>query len=71
MLNFSGLSPAGGLFPRHFSLNRAGNLVAVGLQLSGKVAIIARDVETGKMGEIMAEVEGLGEVTCVIWDAEE
>ena len=71
MLHFSGLSPAGGLFPRQFSPNRAGNLVAVGLQLSGKVAIIARNVETGKMGEIEAEVEGLGEVTCVIWDAEE
>ena len=67
-LAFTGLTSAGGVFPRHFSINRAGDLVAVGLQWSGKVVLIARDVQTGKMGDGVAEVGGLGNVTSVIWD---
>ena len=67
-LSFTSLSPAGGVFPRSFSLNKAGDLVAVGLQWSNKVVVIQRDVQTGTMGDIVAEVGGLGNVTCVVWD---
>lgn len=42
--------------------------MAVGLQWSNKVVIIQRDVHTGQMGDIVAEVGGLGNVTCVVWD---
>ena len=65
---FLELYPAGGSFPRHFSVNKAGDLVAVGLQMSGKVVILRRDAERGKILEPVAEVDGLGEVTCVVWD---
>ncbi|MCJ1381447.1 hypothetical protein MMC17_004557 [Xylographa soralifera] len=65
---FLELYPAGGSFPRHFSVNKAGDLVAVGLQMSGKVVILRRDAEKGQMLEPVAEVDGLGEVTCVVWD---
>lgn len=67
-LQFLGLSPAGGSYPRQFSMNRAGNLVAVGLQMSGRVVIWERDVETGVFGRQVGVVEGLGMVTCVVWD---
>ncbi|KAL9117512.1 MAG: hypothetical protein Q9187_005950 [Circinaria calcarea] len=65
---FRTLSTAGGTFPRHFSINKAGDLVAVGLQFSFKVVIISRNVETGTLGDVVAEVDDLGQVTCVVWD---
>ena len=49
-------------------MNKAGTLVAVGLQHSGKVVIIERDAGSGELGDMVAEVDGLGLVTCVIWD---
>lgn len=65
---FDGLSPAGGLYPRDFAINREGNLVAVGLQNSGKVAIFERNKETGKVNDtILVECDGLGGVTSVRW----
>jgi 6-phosphogluconolactonase (cycloisomerase 2 family) len=60
--------PAGGMIPRHFSINKAGTLLAVGLQGDGRVVIIDRDVETGKLKDFIANAEGLGEVTCAIFD---
>jgi len=68
MLDFMGLSSAGGRFPRHFSMNKAGKLVAVGLQLSHRVVIFRRDVETGKLEDLVAEIAIDGQITCVIWD---
>ena len=65
---FRQLSTAGGAFPRQFSINKAGDLVAVGLQNSFKVVIITRNVETGILGDVVAEVDDLGQVTCVVWD---
>lgn len=66
---FKRLSPAGGLYPRHFSLNRRGDLVAVGLQNSGRVAVFERCVETGAIGEdAVADFEGLGQVSSLVWD---
>lgn len=65
---FEALSPAGGSFPRSFSINEKGNLVAVGLQKSGRVAIYKRNKKTGKVKDtVLASFEGLGEVTSIVW----
>lgn len=61
-------SPAGGMQPRHFSLNKAGNLVAVGLQQDGRVVIINRDVATGQLQDFAASADVEGQVTCAIFD---
>ncbi|KAI1265707.1 putative isomerase YbhE [Xylariaceae sp. FL1019] len=60
--------PAGGAGPRHFSLNADGNLLAVGLQGDGRVAIIERDVQTGMLGDFVATVDVPGEVNTVIFN---
>ena len=50
-------------------MNRSGNLAAVGLQGSGRVVIIERDVKDGTFGAFVAEIDTPGlEVTSVIWD---
>ncbi|KAL8707504.1 MAG: hypothetical protein Q9220_007494 [cf. Caloplaca sp. 1 TL-2023] len=69
-VSFNGLVPAGGSYPRHFSLDRGGGKVAVGLQHSGRVVVYERCVESGRVGEggVLADYEGLGYVTSVIWD---
>lgn len=61
-------APSGGLGPRQFSFSDAGDLLAVGLQEDRRVVVIARDVETGEVGEIVAGVDVGGEVTCVVFD---
>ncbi|KAL8725455.1 MAG: hypothetical protein Q9166_007349 [cf. Caloplaca sp. 2 TL-2023] len=69
---FSALTPAGGLYPRHFKLNSKGDLVAVGLQKSGRVAIFTRCTDTGVISkDPVADYEGLGEVTSIVWDEEQ
>ncbi len=65
---FLGLSPAGGLHPRHISANKAGDLLAVGLQFSNKVVINHRDLTTGRITGPVAEIDVPGNVTCVVWD---
>jgi len=67
-LTFKQLHTAGGLTPRHFSLNKAGTLVAVGLQGTGAVVIYAREVSTGLIGAEVARLGGLLGVNTVIWD---
>ncbi|KAK4609023.1 putative 6-phosphogluconolactonase [Fulvia fulva] len=69
-ITFTQLWPAAGLFPRHYETNAIGNLVAVGLQNSQAVAILARDVQTGLIGEPVARIEIGGNVTAVVWDEE-
>lgn len=67
-VRFCDLSPAGGSFPRQFEVNGREDLVAVGLQNSGLVAIYAREKETGKLGtEMLASVRIEGAVTSVVW----
>lgn len=67
-VTFGELSPAGGSYPRQFSINKEGNLVAVGLQESGRVVIYHRCKETGELGRrVLADFEGLGPVTSVVW----
>lgn len=65
-----------GKVPRTFSINRAGDLVAVGNQASANVAIVRRDAKTGDLGEQVAVLQvgepgkvGLAEgLSSVIWD---
>lgn len=65
---YENISPAGGSFPRHFSLNKDENLVAVGLQNDGRVAIYERSTETGNLNYwMLAHFEGLGGVTSIVW----
>jgi 6-phosphogluconolactonase (cycloisomerase 2 family) len=67
-LTFEQLAPAGGSFPRQFSVNKKGTLAAVGLQSDSRVVIVERNVEDGKFGKFVAEIEIPGEITSVIWD---
>ncbi|KAH8678802.1 Lactonase, 7-bladed beta-propeller-domain-containing protein [Tricladium varicosporioides] len=67
-LEFKQLAPAGGSFPRQFSMNKAGNLAAVGLQRSSRVVIVERNVADGTFGKIVANITVEGEVTAVVWD---
>lgn len=69
-LVFRQLWPAGGLFPRTYTTNAIGNLVAVGLQNSQAVAILQRDVASGLIGEPVARIEIPGNVTSVVWEEE-
>ncbi|KAK4454344.1 Lactonase, 7-bladed beta-propeller-domain-containing protein [Podospora aff. communis PSN243] len=62
---------AGGVNPRHFSLNRAGTLVGVGLQNDGRAVVIQRDPGSGLLGDIIADVDIEGEVNCFVWNEEE
>ena len=68
-LTFLQLFPAGGSYPRQFALNKAGNLAAVGLQMTGSVSILERNTVTGLFEKEVANVGiGGGMVTCVVWD---
>ncbi|KAI0996210.1 hypothetical protein K3495_g11969 [Podosphaera aphanis] len=67
-LTFKQIAPAGGRIPRHFALNKEGTLAAVGLQEDGRVVVYSRNVETGKLGDIMASADVEGEVTNILWD---
>ncbi|KAG7008189.1 3-carboxy-cis,cis-mucoante lactonizing enzyme [Physcia stellaris] len=67
---FGELTPAGGSFPRQFSLSPKGDLVAVGLQNDKRVAIYSRCTKTGRLGtDILASVDIVGQVTSVVWAA--
>lgn len=66
-------APSGGWLPRQFSLNSAGDMLAVGHQSNHTVVIWKRDVDTGlivveeeggKIGEVLLS----GPVVSTIWD---
>ncbi|KAM3464842.1 hypothetical protein MY5147_007616 [Beauveria neobassiana] len=59
---------AGGRFPRHFSMNKAGTKIAVGLQTEGRVVVIQRDPESGKLGDFESFANIAGDITSVIFD---
>ena len=62
------MTPAGGSFPRSFSPSDDGRFVAVGLQYSGRVVVYEFFEGSGEMGKMpVAVVEGLGNVTSVVW----
>lgn len=67
-LDFKQLFPSGGMVPRQFSVNKAGDQVAVGLQSDGRVVVISRDVKTGLLKDFIANISIAGEVVCVIYD---
>ncbi|KAF2867139.1 3-carboxymuconate cyclase [Massariosphaeria phaeospora] len=70
-LSFVQLKLSGGKFPRHFSLNKDGSLIAVANQLDMAVDIYARDLATGMIGDKVAGAFGLpGPVTNVVWGEE-
>ncbi|KAK6085605.1 extracellular aldonolactonase [Seiridium cupressi] len=60
--------PSGGRYPRQFSINKAGDLIAVGLQSDSRVVVIQRDVESGLLTEFIANATVAGEVTAVIFN---
>ena len=73
---FRDLTPSYGKVARTFVINKAGDLVAIGNQASSDVAIVSRNVETGKLGDKVASLE-VGEpgtvgqaegLSSVIWD---
>ncbi|TAQ91597.1 hypothetical protein B7494_g75 [Chlorociboria aeruginascens] len=67
-LTLNPLTPAGGSYPRMFSVNKDGTLAAVGLQNDQRVVIIQRDVQTGTFAQdILAEIDLPGQITSVIW----
>ena len=63
-------------YPRTFSINKAGDLVATGGQTSSTVAVIARNVTTGRLGRLLATIKvatpgtdgGEDGLSAVIWD---
>lgn len=44
-------------FPRTFAINTAGTLVAVGGQTSANVAIVERNVTTGRLGKLVTSIK--------------
>ncbi|KAL1970138.1 hypothetical protein VTN77DRAFT_6543 [Rasamsonia byssochlamydoides] len=76
LLAFRDLTPSYGKTPRTFVINKAGDLVAIGDQVSSNVAIVRRDPKTGKLGALLAILQvgspgTVGESTglsSVVWD---
>lgn len=56
-LKFEEVTSSHGVYPRSFVVNKAGDLVAIGNQVSSNVVVVKRDVATGKLGEKVAELE--------------
>lgn len=69
-LAFTQLFPAGGSFARSIDINKKGNLVAVGLQNSGRVVVLPRNTTDGTLSNPIAyyETPTVGQVTSVHWD---
>ena len=57
-----------GWYARTFSINNAGDLLAVGGQASSTVSIISRDPSTGKLGELLASLQVGNKGTDGGWD---
>lgn len=62
------IAPSGGYLPRQFSLNKAGDKVAVGHQGNSTVVIWERNIESGQIGRKLAEMKVAGPVVFVGWD---
>lgn len=59
---------AGGSKPRHFAFNKAGDLVAVALEDSNTISIIARNVRSGLLTEFMTIQRVADRPNMVLWD---
>ena len=53
-------SPSGGATPRHFSLNKKVDMVAVALQYDGWIVIYERGLVSGKVGNQVSAAGGMG-----------
>lgn len=65
------LISAYGSYPRSFSMNKAGTLMAVGLQMSGSLVILEHNKSTGLFDNKVADikfVDGADQPNCVVWD---
>ncbi|KAK0111694.1 hypothetical protein ONS95_002038 [Cadophora gregata] len=62
------LAPSGGWSPRQFSLNKKGNLLAVGHQNNFTVIVWERDLESGKILGQRASIKLSTAVVATIWD---
>jgi 6-phosphogluconolactonase (cycloisomerase 2 family) len=62
------IAPSGGYLPRQFSINKQGNKVAVGHQGNKTVVVWERDVESGKIGNLVGEVQLEGAVVYTMWN---
>jgi len=64
------LAPSGGWLPRQFSLNKKGDMIAIGHQGNRSVVIWERDLESGliKTDSPVAQVTLTGSVVATIWD---
>lgn len=74
---FQNINTSGGEVPRTFAINKAGDLVAVGNQVSSNVAIVERDPDTGLLGSVVATLfigtpgdpdNSLSGLSSIIWD---
>ncbi|KAJ5040579.1 uncharacterized protein L3040_006231 [Drepanopeziza brunnea f. sp. 'multigermtubi'] len=65
------LAPSGGWSPRQFSLNKKGDMIAVGHQNNDSVVIWQRDLESGEIIGEPTTIELLGAVVMTIWDETE
>lgn len=73
-LNFIELTNTNTYYPRTFAINKAGDMVAFGGQLSANVAIVSRNTATGRLGDLIAKLqvgplatnEGSG-LSSVVW----
>ncbi|KAF2168653.1 hypothetical protein M409DRAFT_21396 [Zasmidium cellare ATCC 36951] len=60
ILTIADSASSGGNIPRHFALNKAGDLVAVVAQRNGWISVLNRDPGTGKIGGVVAVKDGFG-----------
>ncbi|KAL4803785.1 Lactonase, 7-bladed beta-propeller-domain-containing protein [Aspergillus unguis] len=75
-VEFQEITTSGGVLPRTLAINKAGDFVAVGNQLSSNVAIVTRDPETGMLGDVVADLlvgvpgepDTLEGLSSIIWD---
>ncbi|KAL4869030.1 hypothetical protein BDV12DRAFT_208797 [Aspergillus spectabilis] len=75
-LEFEEITSSYGVLPRTFAINKAGDLVAFGNQLSSNVAVVERDPETGILGDVVADLQvgvpgqpnTLEGLSSIIWD---
>lgn len=59
-LAWTDLTSSYGLLPRSFEINKAGDHIAIGGQTSNNVAIVKRDITTGKLGSLAANLTVTG-----------
>lgn len=58
---------AGGRYPQQFSINKAGDMVAVGFVEDNRVTVIERDLNSGMLGKFIAYADVPGNVSAVVF----